>query len=73
MPIVGADHPIVLDTLAAVDASDGRFDQAIETARQAAARARVTPGFESRAAQIEERVQLYLAHRPYRMAEMKIR
>lgn len=73
MPIVGADHPVVLDTLAAAYASDGRFDQAIETARQAAARASVTPGFESRAAQIEERVQLYLAHRPYRMPEAKIK
>ena len=69
MPVVGVDHPVVLDTMAAVYASGGRFDQAIETARQAAARARATPEFESRAAQINQRVRLYLAHQPYRMPE----
>ena len=64
--LAGDDHPLVLDALAAAYASGGRFDQAIETARQAAARARATPGFESRAAAIDRRVGLYLAHRPYR-------
>ena len=69
MSLVGADHPVVLDTLAAAYASDGRFDEAIETARQAADRARATPGFESRAAPIEQRVGLYLVFQPYRMPE----
>jgi Flp pilus assembly protein TadD len=62
---VGADHPVVLDTLAAVSAADGRFDEAINIARRAAQRARATPEFEARAAQIEQRVQLYLAHQRY--------
>ncbi len=66
---VGPDHPVVLDTLAAAYASDGRFDEAIETARRAAARAGGTPGFGMRAAQIEQRVRLYLARQPYRMPE----
>ncbi len=65
--LLGADHPVVLDTLAAAYASSGRFELAITTAREAAARARATPGFESRAAAIEQRVGVYLAHRPYRM------
>ena len=65
--LLGADHPIVLDTLAAAYASAGRFELAITTAREAAARARATPGFESRAALIDQRVGAYLAHQPYRM------
>lgn len=67
--LVGADHPIVLDTLAAAYASAGQFDQAIETARQAAARGRTIPELRSRVAQIEQRVKLYLAQQPYRMPE----
>jgi tetratricopeptide (TPR) repeat protein len=69
MQVVGAEHPAVLDTLAAAYASDGRFAQAIETARRAAARAKAIPEFQPRAAQIDQRVQLYLARQPYRMPE----
>jgi hypothetical protein len=68
-PMLGGDHPVVLDTLAAVQASEGRFDRAIATARRAAARALSTPGFESRAPDIEARVQLYLTQRVYRLPE----
>ena len=69
MQVVGADHPAVLDTLAAAYASDGRFPLAIETARRAAARARALPEFEPRAAQIEQRLRLYMAHQLYRMPD----
>lgn len=55
MALVGEDHPIVLHTLAAAYASEGRFDQAVETACQAVDHARATPG-SSRAAPIEQRV-----------------
>ena len=64
--IAGGEHPQVLDTLAAAYAADGRFDQAIQTARTAAAQARATPGLEGFVDQIEQRVQLYLAFTPYR-------
>ena len=64
---VGLEHPTVLDTLAAAYASNGQFEQAVATARTAAARARETPGFEPLAPQIEQRLQLYLSYRPYRL------
>ena len=65
--LYGDTHPVVLDTLAAAYAADGRFDEAIALAREAAARARETAGFESRTNAINERLGSYLAHRPYRM------
>jgi tetratricopeptide (TPR) repeat protein len=67
--IVGDDHPIVLDTLAAVYASDGRFDEAVETARRAADRARAIPELKSRVAAIELRLKLYQARQLYRMPQ----
>ena len=65
--LYGGTHPVVLDTLAAAYAADGRFDEAIALAREAAARSSETAGFESRTAAINERLGYYLAHRPYRM------
>ena len=65
----GIDHPIVLDTLAAAYASEGRFDEAAATARRAADRARAIPELRSRAAAIDQRLRLYLARQPYRMPE----
>ena len=64
--LVGAEHPEVLDTLAAAYAAEGRFDDAIATAQKAAAAARVTPGYESTATAIDERVNMYILFRPYR-------
>ena len=58
---------MLLDTLAAAYAADGRFDEAIALAREAVARSRGTAGFESRIAAINERLGSYLSHRPYRM------
>jgi len=66
-PLLGEEHPVLLDTLAAVYATNGRFEEAVETARRAAELSRRTPGFEARAALIERRVGSYLAHRPFRM------
>jgi hypothetical protein len=65
MQVAGADHPPSLDALAAAYASEGRFDEAVETARRAAARAKSMPEFQARVAPIEQRLQLYLAHRPF--------
>ena len=65
--IFGDTHPVLLDTLAAAYAADGRFDEAIVLAREAAARSRESAGFESRTTAINERLGYYLAHRPYRM------
>ncbi len=64
--LVGAEHPEVLDTLAAAYAAEGRFDDAIETAQKAATAARATPGYESTATAIDERVNLYILFKPYR-------
>jgi tetratricopeptide (TPR) repeat protein/mono/diheme cytochrome c family protein len=65
----GTDHPIVLDTLAAAYAAEGRFDEAVETVRRALDRARAIPELRSRTAAIEHRLRLYLARQPYRMPE----
>ena len=65
--LYGDTHPVLLDTLAAAYAGDGRFDEAIALAREAAARSSEIPGFGSRTAAINERLGYYLAHRPYRM------
>ena len=65
--LYGGTHPVLLDTLAAAYAADGRFDEAISLAREAAARSSETAGFRSRTAAINERLGYYLAHRPYRM------
>ena len=64
--IGGDGHPDVLDTLAAAYAAAGRFEDAAATARRAAARARATPGLESLAPAIEQRLRLYLRYEPYR-------
>jgi Tfp pilus assembly protein PilF len=54
----------MLDTLAAAYAEAGRFDTAATTARQALALLATASG--DRAKQIEDRLALYEAHRPYR-------
>ena len=64
--LIGAEHPEVLDTLAAAYAAVGRFEDALSTARKAAEAARGTP-FESLVPAIEGRLRLYLTFRPYRM------
>ena len=66
MRLVGAEHPEVLDTLAAAYAAEGRFDDAVATAQKAAAAARATPGYESTATDIDERVNSYILFKPYR-------
>lgn len=57
--------PHIADTLAAAYAEAGRFDEAIETARSALARAdEADPQL---AAKLTTRLQLYIAHRPFRV------
>ena len=63
---VGNDHPEVLDTLAAAYAASGRFDDAVSTARRASEAARANPAFASMATNIDGRIRLYLAFRPFR-------
>jgi hypothetical protein len=67
--LLGEEHPNVLDTLAAVYASDGQFEQAVDTARRAAARARATSDHSTRVDDIERRIRLYQAREVYRLQE----
>ena len=66
--VAGDDHPEVLDTLAAAYAANGRFDDAVSTARRAIQAARANPRFEPMVPAIEGRMRLYLTFRPYRSA-----
>lgn len=59
-----AEHPTLLDTLAAALAEQGKFDEAVRVAAQAVERARQT-GRLPEAAQIEARRQLYLREQTY--------
>ena len=67
--LVGGEHPLVLDVMAAAYASAGRFEVALTTAQKAHDQARATPGLEQLALEIEQRLGLYLLFRPYRLAE----
>jgi tetratricopeptide (TPR) repeat protein len=58
-------HATTLDTLAAAYAAAGRFDEAVATARRAAALAGEA-GVEELQAQIGARLELYLRREPYR-------
>ena len=62
-----AAQPAILDTLAAAYAAGGRFEEAIETARQALAMAS-SSGETDLAGEISSRLQLYNLRRPYRQA-----
>lgn len=64
--VAGDDHPEVLDTLAAAYAANGRFDDAVSTARRAIQAARANTRFEPMVPAIEGRMRLYLTFRPYR-------
>ena len=64
--VAGDEHPEVLDALGAAYAATGRFDDAVSTARRAAAAARAIPRFEPMVPAIEARMRLYLTFRPYR-------
>lgn len=61
-----ANDPVVLDTVAAAHASAGKFDSAINLARQAAS---LSPP--ALRAEIEHRIDLYQARQPYRSAPSK--
>ena len=60
-------QPVLLDTLAAAYAEGGLFGRAVETARAAVAIA-LSSGQKELAEQIQGRLQLYEAGRPYREA-----
>ncbi len=60
----GEENPQLLDTLAAAYAAAGRFEEAVETARQALELARTTGTPES-AEGIAKRLATYQAHEPY--------
>ena len=61
----GYSNPDLLDMLAAAKAEAGRYDEAVETGRRAAALAK-SLGKKDLAGQIEKRVKLYKKRRPYR-------
>jgi tetratricopeptide (TPR) repeat protein len=58
----------ITDTLAAAYAADGQFQKATETAQKALALAR-SSGKEALAIKIQERLELYKAHQPYRQSQ----
>jgi tetratricopeptide (TPR) repeat protein len=62
--LTGHKDPHFLDTLAAAYAAAGRFDDAIATAEQAVNAAK-TSGQEELAGEIQKRMELYKAGRPY--------
>jgi tetratricopeptide (TPR) repeat protein len=64
-----AEQPAMLDTLAAAYAAGGRFEEAIETARQALALAS-SSGETELAGEITRRLQLYESRQPYRQARV---
>lgn len=63
--LAGYRSPTFLDTLAAAYANAGRFPEAVETARKAVSEA-IAMGQAGLARDIEGRLKLYLANRPYR-------
>ncbi len=63
--LTGHKQPAMLDTLAAAYASAGRFSQAVETAKKAAALAEAS-GRSELAGDIRARLRLYREGRPYR-------
>ncbi len=65
-------NPVFLDTLAAAYAEVGRFSQALETARRAAAWAS-SRGQPELAAQIRQRILAYRERRPVRYSEIQWR
>ena len=64
---IGNNHPEVLDTLAAAYAARGRFDDAVSTARRASVAAQSNPAYAALGINIEARIRLYLAFRPFRV------
>ena len=62
----GEEDLLLLDTLAAAYAEAGRFEEAVETAERAL-RAPVGEGMEAFPAQIQRRLELYRARRPYHL------
>ena len=63
--LTGGKNPAILNTLAAAYAEAGRFDEAVQTATQAADIAR-NAGQADLAGSIEQRLAAYQAHRPWR-------
>jgi spermidine synthase len=63
--ISGRSDPALLDTLAAAYAETGRFEEARQTAREAADLAQ-SKGFELLATDINGRIRLYQSNRPFR-------
>jgi tetratricopeptide (TPR) repeat protein len=63
--LAGAAQPVVLDTLAMALAEAGRFDEAVQTEQQAVALARAG-GQNEDAAAMQQRLELYKKHRPWR-------
>ncbi len=69
--LTNREDPRALNVLAAAYAEIGRFKKAIETAEQAADLA-ATSGNEVQAADIRERLKLYIEKHPYREKSGKL-
>ena len=65
--LVGQDHPMALDPLAAAYAEAGRFQDATATAVRAVEQAALVPGLQASRPEMEARLALYLDLMPFRL------
>jgi tetratricopeptide (TPR) repeat protein len=63
--LAGPAQPVALDTLAMAYAETGRFDEAVQTGREAVTLARAA-GQKDDAAIMQQRIELYQKHQPWR-------
>ena len=63
--LAGRAQPVALDTLAMADAENGRFDEAVQTGQVAVNLARAA-GQKEDAAIMQQRLELYQKHQPWR-------
>jgi tetratricopeptide (TPR) repeat protein len=68
--LAGKAQPVALDTLAMAYAETGRFDEAVQTGQEAVNLARAT-GQKDDAAIMQQRLELYQRHQPWRQSFRK--
>jgi tetratricopeptide (TPR) repeat protein len=68
--LAGNAQPVALDTLAMACAETGRFDEAVQTGREAVNLARAA-GQKDEAAIMQQRLELYQKHQPWRQSFRK--
>ena len=68
--LAGKAQPVALDTLAMAYAEAGRFDEAVQTGQEAVNLARAA-GEKDEAATLQQRLELYQKHQPWRQSFQK--